>query len=62
MVITPGYKEAFVWRGKSSDDNEYSHALNLVKPFGNHIGKTIETKEEHESDDFWGALGGKGEY
>jgi len=60
VVIAPGKAQAFIWRGKYSDDNEYNHAFALVKALDG--GKTIEITEGNEGDDFWTALGGKGDY
>jgi len=59
-VIAPGKPQAFVWRGKYSDDNEFNHAIDLVKALDG--GKPIEINEGNEGDDFWAVLGGKGDY
>lgn len=62
VVIEPQFKNAYVWRGKFSDENEFNHAKTFVKALGKHIGKLEEITEGNETDEFWNSIGGQSDY
>lgn len=59
ILVTP--KTQFVWFGKGSNDLERSYAKNIAALLqGSRHLELIQ--EGSESDEFWGFVGGKGEY
>lgn len=65
VLITP--KKAFIWRGSVANTDELTVAANiagiLAPDYNNSGGREIvSVSEGEEPEDFWHALGGKGEY
>jgi len=64
LVVSTGTNIASVWKGSRCDDFEYEAALEIAQILSSDSDHTeISTVNEgDESDEFWSALGGKGEY
>lgn len=52
---------AYVWIGLGANGDEKAHAVSIGKNLA-HGRKLTEVQEEHESEEFWAPLGGKGDY
>jgi len=62
VIFTPGMGQCYVWNGEGANEPEINGAnaahANFVK-----VASKVETfKEGSESEAFWTALGGKGDY
>lgn len=61
IVVTPGLSTAYLWRGSGSCESEYNCGTSLLDNL-----KMVEShqvfNEGEEPEEFWTALGGKGEY
>lgn len=53
-------KSGFIWKGDNSNEHEDNLAKMLVEEY--EMPNVVEFEEGQEPDEFWGLLGGKGEY
>lgn len=62
VVFTPQAANAYVWCGLGASEVEIKAATEACQAFTAKPATTATFKENEETDDFWEALGGKGEY
>jgi hypothetical protein len=63
VIMAPGASNVFCWKGKQSSEVEWTYTRKGAERLCNErFGAAIELEEGAESDEFWAAVGGKGDY
>jgi len=62
VVFLPGMTHAYLWVGKGANENEVKAGRLLMEAFTAKPEARIEVNEGSEGEDFWQAVGGKGDY
>lgn len=62
VVFSENAASGFIWSGQGHHECEQTTARNLLEAFSVKVGQKVDLNEGAETDDFWAALGGKGDY
>lgn len=62
FVAMPGLTTAYLWNGVGSSEDEAAMGAKLFDNFSKPFDAKLTFKEGEEPEEFWEAMGGKGEY
>jgi gelsolin len=62
LLVAPGAKQIYLWAGLGANEPELALGKKLMEKFGGAADVKMEVKEGEEPEEFWNAIGGKGEY